>query len=344
MNLESQALFFFSALGAFNGLLLGIYFCVFSRPKKVSNYFLGGLLLAISLRVGKSVFYFFNRDLSKVYLQIGLSACFLIGPMLYFYLLHELKEDKVKSRNSWVYHFVVLGVFIAMAAIFFPYTTHHELWVRHLIPIIYYQWVIYIIVAGFSVKKQFAQLVTKQKKLTQQAIWVLSIYIGNAIIWIAYNTVAYTSYIAGALSFSFIFYLCVLLLLFQRTKKQETKKYANKKIAQTEAQELLMQLEQLMEQEALFKNPNLKLNDVAKALNILPHRLSQLLNDNLGKSFTSYINELRVAAAKKLLKTDHPFTLEALGYECGFSSQSNFYASFRKITGTTPAKYKKALQ
>jgi AraC-like DNA-binding protein len=46
-----------------------------------------------------------------------------------------------------------------------------------------------------------------------------------------------------------------------------------------------------MDSEELYKNPNLKLSDLASRMNISAHQLSQLLNDNLGKSFSTYINE-----------------------------------------------------
>jgi hypothetical protein len=44
MNLGKEILFFFSALGAFNGLILSCYFFFFIRKKQLSNYFLGLLL------------------------------------------------------------------------------------------------------------------------------------------------------------------------------------------------------------------------------------------------------------------------------------------------------------
>ena len=85
MSIGKELLFFFSALGAFNGLLLGLYFFFFAKKKYLVNYFLGALLLALSIRIGKSVFLYFDGKLPRMYLQIGLSACFFIGPFLYFF-------------------------------------------------------------------------------------------------------------------------------------------------------------------------------------------------------------------------------------------------------------------
>lgn len=341
MSLSKQLLFFFSALGAFNGLLLSLYFLFLSKPKKLSNYFLGALLLALSTRVGKSVFFYFNPDLSKAYLQIGLSGCFLIGPALYFFLHSSLDEPSFK-RSGWKVHVLGLLTLVIVGGLMYPYQQFPEYWQSSIFRVIYLQWLIYLIISGFLLKKTFITLLARTQQINRQQFWLLSIYLGNFIIWIAYNTTAYTSYIAGAISFTFLLYLMGLLLFFH-SRSKPSPKYINKKIEEQEAHQLLEQLERLMQQKELFKNSNLKLKDVSDELKILSHRLSQLLNDNLGKSFSAYINHYRIEAAKKLLVNNTNITQEAIGYECGFSSQSHFYATFKKFTGTTPAKFKKKL-
>ena len=107
MEASRELLFFFSALGAFNGLLLSFYFLFFAKSKHISNYFLGTLLLAMSIRIGKSVFYFFNPDLGREFLQIGISACAFIGPSLYFYI-KSMTSPPGKFSSTWKYHFLIL--------------------------------------------------------------------------------------------------------------------------------------------------------------------------------------------------------------------------------------------
>ena len=98
-----------------------------------------------------------------------------------------------------------------------------------------------------------------------------------------------------------------------------------------------------MLQEELFRNANLKSSDLAKKIHITTHQLSQLLNDNLGKNFSVFINEYRINAAKSMLNNNSKLTLEAIGYECGFNSKSTFFTTFKKFVGTTPSQFKSAL-
>ena len=106
---------------------------------------------------------------------------------------------------------------------------------------------------------------------------------------------------------------------------------------------MTVELENIMRQEKLYKDPNLTIADVAKKMNISPHKLSQLINDNIGGNYSAYINKHRIEEAKAIIASNDQYTLEAIGYECGFNSKSTFYATFKKFEGTSPARYKKSL-
>ncbi len=97
------------------------------------------------------------------------------------------------------------------------------------------------------------------------------------------------------------------------------------------------------QEQAPYKNPDLKLPEVAEAIGVAPHYLSQYLHDNLGQSFTTFINAYRIGAAERMLQTNDQLTLETIGHECGFNSNSSFYSAFKKEKGLTPGQYKKQL-
>jgi len=341
MQVEQQFLFFFSALGVFNGMLLAGYFC-WLKPKKLSNYFLAALLIMICIRISKSIFFYFNPALDKTFLQIGLSAYFMIGPFLYFYV--KAKLASIETPIKWKIHLGILVSVILSIGLSFPYKNHPELWGKYYW-VFYYQWLFYLCLSGYLLKGKLQLLISKSP-IEQSDIWLLSIFIGNAIIWFAHYSASYTSYIVGALSFSFVFYLLILLFIFRPKTEvvNESHKYADKKISEDEAKVIIDKLGILMDEEALYKDPNLTMPKLAKKLNILTPRLSQLVNDNLNKSFTLFINEYRIKSAKSLLTQEKPMKMEVISERCGFNSNSTFYAVFKKIAGTTPAKYRESVK
>ena len=116
-------------------------------------------------------------------------------------------------------------------------------------------------------------------------------------------------------------------------------KNSNQKISETEAKDLFDKIDKLINDQELFKNPNLTLPQLAKHLNIRTHLLSQFVNDNLSKNFSQFINEYRIEEAKHLLNTNSNLKIEVIAEQCGFNSNSTFYTAFKKITGTTPSKF-----
>ncbi|TAG99711.1 MAG: AraC family transcriptional regulator, partial [Sphingobacteriales bacterium] len=89
---------------------------------------------------------------------------------------------------------------------------------------------------------------------------------------------------------------------------------------QDEVELIIDRLKKAMTEKELFKNPSLKINEVAKEINISGHQLSQLLNDNLGKNFTLFVNEYRINEACKLLSKKTNITVDAIGDEVVSSS------------------------
>ncbi len=341
MSLDRQLLFLFSALGAFNGLFLSVYFAFFSTSKKRSNYFLSALLLVLSVRILKSTFFYFNPKLSQVYIQIGLSACALIGPLLYIYI-HDLKDSA--KGYGWLLHVVPVSVIIYMLGYYYPYWEYKKMWSSYIVKGIYLQWFMYIIGAGFLLRNTFKKLIMNNEKLKEVEFWILSIFTGVTIILFSYSIASYTSYIVGAVSFSVVFYLIILFLVFKKKRASDFYenpiKYADKKITEEEAELFYLKLDNFIKQEQFYKKTNFKLTDLAKKLNVSTHYISQFLNDNLGKSYASFINEYRIDNAKELLRTNSSYTIEVIGYESGFNSKSTFFTTFKKVTGLTPSKYK----
>ena len=343
-------LFFFSALGAFNGIILSLYLFFFTKTKTLSKFLLGALVLALSIRIGKSVLLYFDRGLPKIYLQIGLSACLFIGPFLYFYLKSVLQNITELPKN-WKWGLIGLLTFILVAGAIRPYPIYPDFWNGYLVKVIYGIWFLGVVATGNLLIPILKKGISKVEKLLPTEKWLLAIYLANFIIagafFLAFFGFSRAYYISGPLVFSFFLYLAIFGYFYtdntQFSAQKSVKKYANKKIESKEAVLLLDQLEQLMASEKLYTNPKLKLKEVADKLGLPTHKLSQLLNDNLQKSFAHYINEHRIKAACQLLGTDHNLSLEGIGYEVGFNSKSTFFTFFKRKTGVTPAQFEQQL-
>ena len=67
---------------------------------------------------------------------------------------------------------------------------------------------------------------------------------------------------------------------------------------------------------------------------------SRCFKNVMGRNFTKFLSEIKIAAAKRLLLATNKSITE-ISMETGFSSSSHFISNFRKIEGTTPLAYRK---
>jgi AraC-like DNA-binding protein len=72
--------------------------------------------------------------------------------------------------------------------------------------------------------------------------------------------------------------------------------------------------------------------------------LSQVINSGFGMSFFDYLNGFRIDHAKKLLsrRDGQNNAVLNIAFTVGFSSNSAFYAAFKKRLGQTPAQFRRS--
>ncbi|MGS2761331.1 helix-turn-helix domain-containing protein [Sinomicrobium sp. M5D2P9] len=119
-------------------------------------------------------------------------------------------------------------------------------------------------------------------------------------------------------------------------------KYEKSSLSEHDKQHILHKLKSLEETE-FYTEPSLSLPKLAKQLGTTSHYLSQVINEEIGKTFFDYIGELRVNKAKKMLTDPGTlnFKIEEIAERSGYLSKSAFNATFKKITGSTPGKFRK---
>ena len=151
--------------------------------------------------------------------------------------------------------------------------------------------------------------------------------------------------------------------LFQKMIDLETEKGAleNRMLVQSYAYRLIAMLAQycyapklaehalLRHQKALLEadqymrehlSEDLSLEKLAKLSNLQPSYFHKLFTAAFGVTPANRVLGYRISAAKEAL-VEGALPLVEIAAQCGFSSQTYFCYRFRKVTGQTPAQYRK---
>ena len=80
---------------------------------------------------------------------------------------------------------------------------------------------------------------------------------------------------------------------------------------------------------------------VAKHVGCTTSHLSRLFSARVDGGFKYYLNFMRIEKAKRILERTN-YKMYDIMNQSGFSDQYTFNRTFKKLTGTTPSKYRKA--
>ncbi|MBK6266002.1 hypothetical protein JKA74_13245 [Marivirga sp. S37H4] len=136
-------LFVLACLGVINGILIGAY-RLLKPQRKVQDIYLGGLLIVLSIRIGKSVIYYFSENVDLLILQIGLSACLFIGPFYYMFLKSVRLKEKKPGRADLIL-LILLFISITIVGFIYPYRHFPAVWNGYIVFVIYAFWSLFIL-------------------------------------------------------------------------------------------------------------------------------------------------------------------------------------------------------
>lgn len=86
---------------------------------------------------------------------------------------------------------------------------------------------------------------------------------------------------------------------------------------------------------------NIDLEEISSKATMTPNAFCRYFKQRTNKTYFSFLNELRVENACKLLVGNKGLSVSEIAYQCGFKNLSNFNRKFKEVKNTTPSKYRK---
>lgn len=127
----------------------------------------------------------------------------------------------------------------------------------------------------------------------------------------------------------------------QLSSLQEEK--AEEVIPGEEAEKLKPLMEALFEKEKIFKNPDLKIWDLAGMLGTNRTYVSRYINQEYGRNFCSHVNHYRVKEVKSMIAANRNYSNEQLAELSGFGSVNSLYRAFYSMEKISLGQYRKRL-
>ena len=108
--------------------------------------------------------------------------------------------------------------------------------------------------------------------------------------------------------------------------------------------ELFARIEYLMQTEGVYRQNDLTIERLAERLDTNRTYISRAINQQAGKTFSSYVNSYRIdEAVRRLSDVDDDTPLKALAQMLGYNHLQTFYTSFQSAIGMPPSKYREKL-
>lgn len=179
---------------------------------------------------------------------------------------------------------------------------------------------------------------------------IIAIILGFTSVFLEYDITILTYYNYSVLLI--LIYLISFYGLYQKKieiqtepdSRSDTVSYKNSILSSETKQAIREKIITYIEKEKAYLNPNLNMDLLSEAINYPKYQITEVLNVEIGKNFFQFVNFYRIEEVKKKLQEPKlKYSIEAIGYECGFNSKSSFYTVFKNLTGITPVAFRKAI-
>jgi AraC-like DNA-binding protein len=121
--------------------------------------------------------------------------------------------------------------------------------------------------------------------------------------------------------------------------------YERSGLGDHEAKLLETSLIAVMEREQPWRDCELTLSELATRVHSTPHKLSEVLNAQVGQTFYDFVNGYRVREVQRRITAGEArsLTMLALAMDAGFASKSTFNEVFKKHTRQTPSGFRQTM-
>jgi AraC-like DNA-binding protein len=218
------------------------------------------------------------------------------------------------------------------------------------------RWLSISIYVWFSAKQLGIKNTTETKEQTRHTTWLhhfIRVFQVFQVIWllylIPYAIPATTNWVLDTLNWYPVYLPLAVLIYYLGLKgylvTAQTIKTRNsilkENLDQSQINDLMGRLYKSMEEEKLYRDPNLNLVSLSQHVGFSSKTISALLNQEVQKNFNEFINSYRIGEIKERLleKENQNITIVGLAYECGFNSQPTFQRAFKTIVGVSPKKF-----
>jgi AraC-like DNA-binding protein len=102
-------------------------------------------------------------------------------------------------------------------------------------------------------------------------------------------------------------------------------------------------IENILIKEGKYRDPNFSAQVLAGLLGVSASKLSRVIKNEYGMTYTNLVHNLRIQDAKRYLKNVRmsAYSIEDIGTFAGFKNRQSFFNAFRKATGTTPERFRR---
>ncbi|MFT6050332.1 MAG: AraC-like DNA-binding protein [Patiriisocius sp.] len=84
----------------------------------------------------------------------------------------------------------------------------------------------------------------------------------------------------------------------------------------------------------------ISLEDIASIANMTKNAFCKYFKKRTNKTYVSFLTEVRIENACKLLKSDKDVSINEIAYKVGFNNISNFNRKFKEVKKMTPLSYR----